>query len=374
MIKILYIIDSLQTGGAEKSILDIASHLTDVIPSVCILYSDKADLKENYIANNIQIYDLGLKRNDRFWFLKGRKAFSQLVEKIQPDIVHAHLYKGELVARISSLPVQTILVGSFVSDSYNKERYQNYAYTRKLKLNILKEIDRITIKKNDWITSISHTIAITNSMALHYPLEKIKIIYRGRDIIHFQSVDRNMSDIFFFIAVGRLMISKGYTELLDAISILKEKTSKLFQLMIVGDGADAQVIKQHSNQLNISEYVSFLGTRNDIPQLLAQSHCFVFASHYEGQGGALVEAMLSGIPIITSNINVFKEQVENDYSAKLFQVKNAMDLAKQMHWVMENYEEAKILGKNARKVAEKKYDIKKIAKHTNDFYLEICRS
>jgi glycosyltransferase involved in cell wall biosynthesis len=372
--KVLYIIDSLQTGGAEKSILEIASRLKDVIPSVCILYSDKADLKENYIQCGIQIYELELKRNDKFWLLKGRKSFSKLVKDIQPDIVHAHLYKGESIARISRLPVKTVLVGAFVNDSYCKERYEQQSWIRNRKLDFIKLIDRITISKNNWITSITQTIADSNGKILHFPIQKVKVIYRGRDIQNYNYTNRILppTTSFTFFAVGRLLIRKGYIELLNAIFMLKTTTQTPFELIIAGNGSDAQIIQQHATKLNLSKCVTFLGVRNDIPQLLAQSHCFVFASYFEGQGGSLVEAMLSGIPIVASDIDVFKEQVGNDFSAKLFQVGNAEDLAKQMQWVMENYEEAKRLGKNARKVAEEKFDIKNIAKQTNDFYLEIC--
>jgi len=86
----------------------------------------------------------------------------------------------------------------------------------------------------------------------------------------------------------------------------------------------------------------------------------------------LVEAMLSGIPIIVSDIDVFKEQVDDRISAQLFKVGDAEDLAKKMKWVIDNYPEAIKLGENARKLAEKKFDIETIVKQTEDFYNQIA--
>lgn len=107
--------------------------------------------------------------------------------------------------------------------------------------------------------------------------------------------------------------------------------------------------------------------------MLGKSHSFVFASHYEGQGGALVEAMLSGIPIITSDIAVFKEQIEDGISAKCFKVKNPEDLADKMEWVINNYNQAVQLGMNAKEKAKELFDIEKIAMQTQNFYTSILK-
>ncbi len=369
--KIIFLVDSLQVGGAEKSILEISKRLKEITPIICVLYPDRDDLRDSFNKSRIQVVDLNLKRGDKLWFWKGKKAFKKICKELQPGIVHAHLYKSEIIARFSDIN-DSILIGSFVSDTYSNERYESQSIVRNIKLNITKFFDKISIRKNRYITSITNAIAVTNCKELNYPLSKVVTIYRGRSINEFERGERkscNSNDLKF-IAVGRTIKSKGYFEIIEAIKICKGR-GKNINLSIVGCGNDYHEIEKYIVEQGVSDLVKMLGFRMDINELLNKSDCFIFASHFEGQGGALVEAMLTGIPIITSNIDVFKEQVENDFSAKLFNVKDSNDLADKICWILDNYEKAIEMGKNARMIAERRFDIELIAKQTEYFYKNV---
>ena len=376
MKKVLFIIDSLQTGGAEKSILEIAQKLKFIQPLVCVLYSDKDDLRDDFMKAGVEIIDLNINRKNKFWLLFGKLSFEKICKQQQPDIVHAHLFKSELIARISVLPKKTKLIGSFVSDTYSVERYKSQTFKRNLKLNFFLILDRLTINNNAYITSITQTIAENICKKLNYPTKKVIVIYRGRNINNYIECDYNFkkNSVFEFIIVGRLFESKGYSELIDAVNILKNFTKDSFKISIVGEGADELQFKNRIIKKKINSFFSFLGTRTDVPILLQKANCFVLPSHYEGQGGALVEAMLTGLPIICSDIAVFREQVQSDVSAKLFQLKSPEDLAMQMLWMMNHYAEAKLMGSEARKTALEKFDIDKIAQQTEAFYLKVIFS
>jgi glycosyltransferase involved in cell wall biosynthesis len=378
MIKILYFIDSLSVGGVESSILTTALHLKQVSVSVCVLnVSEIGDLKESYIQAGIKLYML---ENDYkpYWIIKARKAFMQLVKELQPDIVHVSLYSCNLVARISVLPSQTKLIGSFVNDDYCALRYKSQAKIRNKELNGKKYLERLTINANDSIISNTRAIAISNTTILHYPIDKVKVIYRGRNTEIFKYHERNLSDSdrFVFLSVGRLNLQKGYVYLLYAVAKLKQKsTQRSFKVMIAGrDNEHGKALEALVEKMGLQHEVEFLGNRNDIPSLLAQYHCFVIPSIYEGIGGAAIEAMFAGIPIISSDIDVFKEVLREDFTAKMFQVTNSTDLAEKMQWAMDNYEQAKLLAKNARAVAEEKFDMVNIARQLEDYYSEVYHS
>lgn len=374
--KVVFLIDSLQTGGAEKSILEIAQKLHTIEPIVCVLYADKDDLRLLFEQAEIAIIDLNIPRGQLFWFITGKLKFEKICSELQPDLVHAHLFKSEFIARISKLPNKTKLVGSFVNDSYSRERYKSQSFIRNLKLEVIAWIDRLTIRKSQYITSITNAIAVSNTKKLNYPLHRVHVINRGRTVTAFDQnkLVYNPELPFEFITVGRLLERKGYFELIQAVKLLKSKTNKSFKLTIVGKGADEKSIMKCVSESQLDTEIVFLGTRSDVPLLLQKAHCFVLPSHYEGQGGALVEAMLSGLPIVCSDIDVFKEQVAADVSAKLFEVKSAEDLAKQLLWMINHYTEAKQLGNEARKTALEKFDIEKIAQQTEAFYLKVISS
>jgi glycosyltransferase involved in cell wall biosynthesis len=370
---VVYFIDTLNTGGAEKSILEISKRLKKIKPVICVLFSGNHHLYEDFKKSGIKVINLNISKKDKLWFFKGKKKFEKICLNLQPDIVHAHLFKSEMIARFSKLPKKTILVGAYVNDSYSPIRYKNQSFTRNVKLKFIEKIDKLTINRNNYITAITNTVANNNNSILNFDKQKTKIIYRGRKIQNSNSIQRNFNPnkIFKFLAIGRLLKRKGYYDIIDAVEILKKTSPTPFIVQIAGDGVDKKSIQTYAQKKGVNSQIFFLGNRNDVDELLNQSHCFIFASHYEGQGGALIEAMISEIPIIASNIKVFKEQVENDISAKLFKVRNASDLADKMKWVINNYNDALKLGKNARSIAEKKFNIDEIAKQTENFYLEI---
>jgi glycosyltransferase involved in cell wall biosynthesis len=372
--KVLFIIDTLLVGGAEKSILEISRKLEKVQPVICTLFTKKPDLEDDYLRANIPVYKLGLSSSGIEWWKDGRKKLEAVIKQLRPSVIHAHLYKSEVLARTTQIDAGIPLVGAFVNDSYSNERYEQQSFLQNMKLNVYKKVDAHTAKKADYFTSITAAIADTNCRALNIPVNKVKVIYRGRDTRQFKISHPSYvagKDVFIFQVVARLLKRKGYVELIDAIKILQGNGEHKFLVRVAGDGVDASFIKSKAIAAGVSANIDFLGNRNDVPDLLQQAHCFVFASHYEGQGGSLVEAMLSAKPIVATDIPVFKEQVQHGQTGRLFRLADAKDLAGQMLWMMDNYAEGLEMGRKALDVATKRFDIDLIAQQYDEFYMQI---
>jgi glycosyltransferase involved in cell wall biosynthesis len=367
---VLYVIDTLAVGGAEKSLMEICSGLAAFRPIVVTLASKTGDLRPDFQKRGIEVIEM--KVSGRYWFLHGTRQLKTIISKISPRIVHAMLFKAEVITRLALRGRNILNIGSFVNDSYSNNRYSQQSFIRNRKLDFIKLIDRFTAKEVDHFVSISNAVAESNAHALSVPKEKISIIYRGRDAKNFSDNFPPENSTFVFIAVARLLKRKGYIELFDACSKLKDKGLK-YRLDVVGEGADGDYLRGHVDKLGLGTNVTFLGSRNDVPKLLAASHCFIFASHYEGQGGALVEAMLSGRPIIVSDIPVFQEQVSDGVSAKYFHVFDANSLAHQMEWVMTNTEIAKQLGRTARQVALERFSVTRMVQEHERMYHELVK-
>ncbi|WP_192350932.1 glycosyltransferase family 4 protein [Algoriphagus sp. Y33] len=108
---------------------------------------------------------------------------------------------------------------------------------------------------------------------------------------------------------------------------------------------------------------SSLGTpRNNATNLLLEHDCFLFPSLYEGFSGALLEAMMAGVPIIASDIPMNLEAVIHQETALIYPVSKPKALAEQMCFAMNNSEIMVKLGEKARKVAIEKFAVDKIAR------------
>lgn len=367
--KVLYIIDSLQTGGAETSLLEISSRLRDFSPTICVLYNKKADLRSRFLGLGIPVIEMNI--TSRLWWIEGVRKLKNIVAEVKPDVVHATLFKSEVITRIALLRSEIPHIGSFVNDSYSPNRYAQQSFIRNAKLNFVRVVDLITARWVSHFMSITETIAASNAKALLLNEKRITCIYRGRSIGNFRVFHPTVEQQpFVFLTVARLLKRKGYLELFDAAKILHDKGYN-FLLRIAGEGGDYSLFKKTIIKLCIVDKIEFLLTRTDVPELLAQSHCFVFPSHYEGQGGALVEAMLAAKPIVASDIPVFREQIEHNKTGKLFELFNARDLAASMEWMMTHYSEAITLGLNARTVAIERFNIERTVQLHDELYTKV---
>lgn len=368
MENVLFVIDTLQTGGAEKSILEITSRFTQYRPIICTLFSKKSDLKPVFEERGIRVIELNL--GGKLWLVQGIKRFRKMIDEVRPAIVHSSLFKSELLARLA-MGRSPIHIGSFVNDSYATVRYQQQGFVENVKLNLYRFVDSFTARNVSCFTSLTEAIAATNSAALGINRNKIKTIYRGRSIEGFEVYHPPLEQKpFVFQAVARLLKRKGYVDLVKAVQILSQKRQD-FVVRIAGEGHDRKGIEDIINQNKLEQYFEFLGNRKDVPQLLRDAHCFVFASHYEGQGGALIEAMLSAKPIVATRIDVFEEQITDYESGRLFTLLNAPDLADKMLWVMENYAHATRMGIKARSIAVERFDINSIAQQHEELYSKL---
>jgi len=373
MIKVLYVIDTLKTGGAEKSLVDIALHNKEVSACFVTIYGGN-DFKSILNDNGIPCFDLEIK--NRYAFKEASQKLVQLLSKIQPDVIHSTLFRADMVARKAIKKYQIPLISSFVNNSYVKDRYDKLNLVGKLKLKVVQYVDRHSADKTDYFISNSQTIKDSNAEFLKVNPTKIQVIYRGRSTDKFNpdlydkvSIRRNLGAAdgsFVFLNVSRLLQRKGQIDLIKAFAIIVEKYPQAV-LWIAGEGGFRKELETTIEVMKLQNNIRLLGNRNDIPNLLAAADCFVFPSYYEGLPGALIEAMLSRKIIICSNIPENKECVTTN-SAIMFEKGNIAQLSQAMITLMGNEEKFCELGNEAYEEAILKFDINTVVSQYNTVY------
>ncbi|MBT4906442.1 MAG: glycosyltransferase family 4 protein [Rhodospirillaceae bacterium] len=218
-------------------------------------------------------------------------------------------------------------------------------------------VDRLV---RQWLPRADILVAITESVAQEYaklgvPPERIRRIPNGVDLDRFgMSADRAdirrrhgiPEDAFLFLAVGRNHPKKGYTDLLRATRILGERSAAGFAVAIAG-AATNELVSDAQN-LGISEQVHLLGALgqasadgdlklpgDDLVSLYRAADAFVFPSHIETFGIALVEAMAAGLPIITTDGPGCRDIIENGTWGEMVPVGDTSALASAMHQMMD---------------------------------------
>lgn len=379
MKKILYILDTFETGGAEKSLLDIAIQNKAVESVFVTLY------KGNQLAEAAQkagIKVISLNRTEKYAFGKIAQLLKPIIQEEKPDLIHATLFRADIVSRKVKRYFKIPLVSSLVNNSYIDERYQKLSLLGKLKLYYIQCYDALTAKKVDYFISNSQTIKESNAKALGLNLEKIKVIFRGRDLSKFLSLSEEQllqtkyelnvqENQVTLLNVSRLLDRKGQLDLLQAIKNLLI-THPNVKLYIAGEGFYRSVLENYIQENNLQPHVELLGNRNDIPYLLQLADVFVFPTHYEGLPGALIEAMMAEKTIVCTSIPENEECVSSQ-EAVFFKKGDVSHLVATLQEVINQPHQFSALGKNARMVAIEKFSIAKVVDQYNIVYTSIIQ-
>jgi len=370
--KVIFTIDSLQQGGAEQSLAHIIEHFSPSTEITVVYFKAKENLLPQFKMLNCKLISVNL--TGQFTWFKGVSKLLKIIKEIKPDLVVSCLYQSNIISRIACKISGTKLIGTFVSDSYSKERSISFSKKRKLGAAYFLWIDQITSKiPIAWIAN-SESIKKSNCTILGVDPNKVMVIYRGRnvDIIQPWIVPQNDS-IFRFAFVGRLLETKGLKELVNAFENLSTDNPNI-HLDIFGDGPYKKSINSIIDSSACKNKITLHGNIDNAWKYLYHSNCFVFPSWYEGFSGALVEAMMLGIPIIASDISMNLEAVQPDYTALVYPVRNEKKLAENMNDCVVHYSKMIVMGKNARTVAIEKFEIKTISHQYETFLNQIINS
>lgn len=332
---ILHCICSLNTGGAEKLLIDIVNNInlskSDNL-HICITNSSYEEELLKQINKNIKIDFLNRKEGSKniIYIL----SFIDLIKKNKIDIIHCHnrgSYKFALLAKI--------LTGFKVKIVYTI--HDTNLYNKVSKKNVL--IDKLLIDK---FIAISESVN-KDILSRNINKEKVELIYNGIDISKFNQVKAknfNKNNIVIGCVARIVPEKKGQDILINAVNIIKEKYPHI-KCIFAGDvlevngKKDLNTLKSLEKQvisLNLRDNVEFIGNVKNVSEFLKGIDIFVLPSRVEGFGLVILEAMASRKPVIASNIDGPREIIGEEYGV-LFKKESYEELAEKIIYSIENY-------------------------------------
>jgi glycosyltransferase involved in cell wall biosynthesis len=321
-LKIVYVIPTMGCGGAEVLLGTIARHLASMGHEVHILcLHNHHETWPNFPEKEALLRDVPLHiigGSVRFRFLKSpvldNKAFAEYLDKLNPDVIHAHLYLSELM--VSS----HLLKGT----KYFSHGHDNMPQLRRLGI---RTFFSKTLLTNWWerrwlmkqyAKSKTHFIAISKDVEDYLrencPSLKNRItrVPNAIDCKRF-FVQRDYSaskPIFKMLSVGSLVTKKNHAYLIGVAKMLKEKGYS-FEINVLGDGPLKQELIQQTIAADCADRLFFRGSVPDVPRWMAESDVYVHPANYEPFGLVLIEAMASGMPVISLDGRGNRGLVEN---------------------------------------------------------------
>jgi len=197
------------------------------------------------------------------------------------------------------------------------------------------------------------------------PADSVHRIYNGLDLAEFERTDFSSTPPLI-IAVGRLIAKKGFAELIRACALLADR-GKLFRCEIIGEGPLENELRAQIAQLNLQNRLVLSGTKpqREVRQHLAAASVFVLPSVLDPEGGmdnlptVIMEAMATGLPVISTNIAGIPEMVVQNETGFLVQPGDPIALAKAIEDVIDDRLLAQRLGEAGHQRAQELFSVEK---------------
>ena len=299
---VIHIVNQMRPGGIETMVIDLVTKSRH--PSrIMSLEGTASGLLENWtalasFADRLEAFDRP-PRLDLKLVLRIARRFRAL----RPHTVFVHrtnpLLYGGIAARLAGVP-------TVVHVEHDVWHYQQ-PNRRRLVTVAAKLVRPLHF-------AVSQTIAATLSEML--PHQEVRVVPGGVDLARFGRVCRDEArkalglpaDIRVVGSVGRLEPVKGHKTLIEALPYLPDD----MVVVVVGQGSEANGLKDRAATLGVADRVRFLGHRDDVDRLMPAFDVFCLPSFSEGLPRVVMEAQAAGVPIVASDVGSVRQAVDPD--------------------------------------------------------------
>ena len=342
MKRVLFVIPSLEQGGGQKFVMDLAKGVDkrEFQIKVLVYYKKTGSVFDKFAEENgiDTIYldkKIGL---DFSLFGKVRKV----VKKFKPDVIHTHL--------------NSML---YLFTSYNKHQIKLHTIHTLAEKEIggLQSIVKFLAHNLFGVVpvAICETVAESINKTHGIAKNKIPVVYNGVECERY-NLPKTAKSSINLISVGSVYSVKNFSFLVDCFSeICKERND--VRLTIVGDGVLRTDLETQISELNLADKVRITGVVSDVENYLADADIYVASSKFEGLPISMLEAMSAGLPVISTNVGGVHEIIEDGENGILVASGDKEQYIKALKQLIYN-EDMRIAFAKRSKELSKKYDEK----------------
>lgn len=383
-IKVLRIINRFNIGGPTYNATFLTKYLSDDFETLLVGglpdvgESDSLHVLEEYGVKPLLIEEM--KRLPSFQ--SDRKAYARIKEIIReykPDIVHTHASKAGALGRKAAIELKVpIIVHTFHGHVF-------HSYFGKVKTLLFKTIERRLARRSTGIIAISKLQK--KELVLDHKIstdKKTTIIPLGFDLNRFHDdlefkraktrKEFNIDDQEIAVAiVGRLAPIKNHTLFLDVIEKISRKTSKNLAVFIVGDGSEAEFIKNRINSMDLGPTIRIVMTSwiKDIGTFNAGMDIMCLTSNNEGTPVSLIEAQAANIPVISTDVGGVRDVIDDGVTGFVVPKKSVDDFAEKLLLLIEDEKKREKMSQNGWNFVEHKFHYTTLVSNVETYYRKL---
>lgn len=363
-VRVVLVITLAERGGAQMHVLELVRGLRDHVEYTVVVG------EEGFLTAELRVLGVDVRvlpslqrsvsaRAD----VRGLLALRRILREARPRLVHTHSSKagilGRIAARLEGIPaIHTAHAWSF-SDGLS---WQRKAASIPLEAAVGRVTDRFIV-----VSDADREVATRYHVARE---RQVRVVYNGvPDVVERAEPGRDERPVLTMVA--RLAAPKDPLLLLQALQAITLPC----RVQLVGDGPDRAAIEANlrSTPPPPGVEVVLLGTRGDIPALLAASHVGLLVSRQEGFPLVVLEAMRAGLPVVASNVGGIREAVDDGVTGSLVDRGDADGLAAAIRALVGSPALRGRMGAAGRSAYETRFTIQRTLAATMDVYRELIR-
>lgn len=311
MKKVLFLIESLSGGGAEKVLSVLTKHINKKYFDITVCTITDIGIYTEEIKQNVKYLSiLGNPQKKSFWGKIIYKIKYKLIYTLLPtwliyklfipknydiEIAFVEGFVTKLLAASTNIQAKKI-AWVHIDLSQNPWTQNNKIYRN------LKE-EQYCYSKFNQIICVSDTVKnnfikrfkLTNVIRIYNPIDKTDILNKAKEICKYPQTTNDIK----FITIGRLVLQKGYDRLLKVIKRIKADGIHC-KLLILGEGEMYHTLSNYIKENDLSDDTILYGFQPNPYQYLKKADCFICSSRSEGFSLVIAEAMVLGKPIIST--------------------------------------------------------------------------
>ncbi|MGY6040678.1 glycosyltransferase [Aeromonas sp. AE23HZ002T15] len=337
--KVLFVMKTLEGGGAEKVLVNILNHLDEAKYEITLLLLKYEGVYLSSLPSYIKVKYLlgpeptGFLRRGIIYSMKKRWYSLVLAKPWLANVLLPDYYD----VGVSFLEGDASLLLSYLNGPQKKIAWVHIDLERHHTLP--REIEKVVYERMDEVVCVSegvkqsvlnlHPFLESNISVIYNPVDTTLIAAKGKESI---KIGRGLN----VLAIGRLLNSQKAFDLLLAAHHQNIAAGMDYHLTILGEGSDREVLEKYIQEHQLSDHTSLLGFQDNPYPYIAGCDLFVMSSRYEGYPVVLVEAMTLGKAIVSTTCTGPQEALNDGEFGYLVPVNDVNTLAEGIKTLLED--------------------------------------
>jgi glycosyltransferase involved in cell wall biosynthesis len=380
------------SGGTGAYVYYLSKELMKLGNSACIVtgYGESRDVKINEQQRIFFLKTLKAPVVKSFLFAaSSSKKLSSLRDQVPVDVTHVNL---PLVPSFAVPPNFGKTLVSTVHSTWKGEAeaikgepYSRLNSNEKFMVSFnwfLRFFEEKMLERSDRLIVVSDFTRRELKQYYRVNQAKIRVIHNGVDVDKFKPASGKRKikgelgfnpDDIAILSVGRLYARKGLFTLIESMPAVVRSFPRV-KFIISGKGQSNEMRKlvDHATRLGVNDNIVFTGYFPDskLPKLYQAADVFAFSTFYENLPFAVLEALSSGLPVVTTNVGGIPEMIESGKNGFLVQPFNARELSDKILYLLEHSKAASEMAFQARKTILERFDWRLIVQKVLKVYDE----